>query len=193
MAQYSIEVNGPKDESIIFAPTQTKVRGRWDFQRTAHRDKSEVLKRLAYEVPMIPGKVIALDSDAKKGCIFDPLGSGEGKAILEKINAIAKDTGGEVTAAHPTENYVLDVHGVKEWLYWMRRQVDAGMATVVPGSANLPTLEQIAELPGRRRADPFNTGPQTLKEPDDQASFGLYKYADERPVDPTPAAAGRSR
>lgn len=184
MAEYSIEISGPRDESIIFAPTQTKVRGRWDFQRTAHRDKLDSMKRLAYEVPVIPGKVIALNTSTKQGCIFDPLSTGEGAKILEKINAIAKEFGDPESKAHPREDYKLDANGVKDWLYWMRRKLDNNEAVLVPGSAELPTLAEIAELPGRRLADPFNTSPQTLKAPDDQAPYGLYKYADERPLDP---------
>lgn len=183
MAVYSIEVNGPRDESIIFAPTQTKVRGRWDFRRSAHRDKSESMKRLAFEVPVIPGKIISLNTEAKAGCIVDPLASGEGAKILEKINLIASETGGTETKAHPREDYKLDVHGMKDWIYWMRRKLDSNEATLCEGSTEIPTLEEIADWPGRRLADPFNTQPQTLRKPDDQAQYGLYKYADERPVD----------
>lgn len=181
MAKYSIEICGPRCESVIFNPTGTRVRGRWDFAQNAHRDKAEVMKALAYEVPQIPGKIIALDTDERKGRIFDPLSTGAGAAILAKVNEIFKGHGTvmEEGRAHPSEDSTLTVDSVKDWLYWMRRLVDAKLAVIVPGSLDLPALDDIRAMPGRRLADPLNSSPQTLKSPDEQALYGLYKWADE--------------
>ena len=196
MAKYSIEINGPRCEPVIFNPTGSRVRGRWDFAKNAHRDKSEVLKALAYEVPQIPGKVIAIDTDEKKGRIFDPLSTGAGAAILAKVNEIFKNHGTvlEEGRAHPAEDYALTIDSTKDWLYWMRRLVDSKLAEHTSGSVELPTLDEIKAMPGRRLADPLNSSAQTLKAPDDQALYGLYKYADEVAVRPsrkdsTPAPA----
>lgn len=181
MAKYSIEINGPRCESVIFNPTGMRVRGRWEFAKNAHRDKAEVLKTLAFDVPVIPGKIIALDVDDKKGRIIDPLSSGEGAAILKKVNEVFKDHGTvmEQGLAHPSEDHVLTTDSVKDWLYWMRRLVDAGLAVVTSQSPELPPLDEIRAMPGRRLADPLNSNQQSLKAPDDQAQYGLYKWADE--------------
>lgn len=181
MAKYSIEINGPRCESVIFNPTGMRVRGRWEFAKNAHRDKAEVLKTLAFDVPAIPGKVIALDVEEKKGRIVDPLSTGEGAKILAKVNEVFKDHGTvmEQGLAHPAEDHVLTVDGVKDWLFWMRRLVDAGLAVVTSQSPELPPIDEIRAMPGRRLADPLNSNQQSLKAPDDQALYGLYKWADE--------------
>lgn len=181
MAKYSIEINGPRCESVIFAPTGTRVRGRWEFSKNAHRDKAEVLKSLAYNVSTIPGKVIAVDTEEKKGRILDPLSTGEGAKILAKINEVFKEHGTvmEQGLAHPAEDYSLTIDSLKDWLFWMRRLVDAGLAECTSGSTVLPELDEIRAMPGRRLADPLNSSQQSLKAPDDQALYGLYKWADE--------------
>lgn len=44
---------------------------------------------------------------------------------------------------------------IKTWLYWMRRLVDNNLAKVVSGV--LPTLDEIATLPGKTRISQFNS------------------------------------
>ncbi len=199
MAEYQIEIAGPRNEYIFFPPVPAVVnhrnglRGRWDFGKTAHRDKSEGwIKEIAFSVPVIPGMVIAVNDSLMMGSVYDPLSLPDGAVILQKVNDIRKQyegAGFEPQQAWPTVKQKLDINGLKEWLYWMRRILDRGDAIPVPGSATMPDLETIRARPGRRKADPFYTGQATAKSADNSANFGtegygIYPWADEVPVDP---------
>lgn len=186
MAQYRIEISGPKNEQLIFAPIGQKLRGRWDFSRT-QRDKSDPMKALALATPVIPGIVVVLDTDAKEGRIVDPLlESRDGNVVFAKIQEVAKRFQGTFDdwQPWPTATHQLDVDKVKTWAHFMRVAVDCGYATDL-SSVKLPTTEEIAKWPGKRARDPLNSGSQEEK---------LSRFVDEVPVDEKPAlmAAGSS-
>ena len=190
MAIYVIECAGPQNENFMFAPERVKVRGRWDSAKIAHRDLDEVMKQITMLAPIIPGQYIILDTAKNVGSILDPLGgTQEGKQILDKLKGVYKQyqevTGGD-TSPVPAVNTQLDHDGVKNWAYAMRRLLDAKNAVQVTefkGAVSLPPLEEIATWPGKRLADPLNSGEQTAKNTElgDGNNF-LYKYADEVPV-----------
>lgn len=199
MAEYQIEVCGPRNEYVFFPPVPSVVnhrgglRGRWDFGKTAHRDKGEGswLKELAYEVQQIPGIVIAVNTTKMQGLVYDPLSVAPGAAILQKVNELRRrieGAGYEIQGAWPRVDRKLDVNTLKEWLYWMRRILDRGEAEIVPGSGQIPTLEAIQAMPGRRRADPYYTGQSMARSAEESANFGngtfgLWPWADEVAVD----------
>ncbi len=188
MTIYAIECCGPKNESFIFAPERIKVRGRWDSSKIAHRDLDEVMKQITMLVPVIPGQYIILDTSREVGHIVDPLGSTpEGKEVLAKLQSVYKqypETTGGSTTFIPEVKQKLDHDGMKNWAYAMRRLIDSKNAVLAsfPGAAvsNLPSLEEIAAWPGKRLADPLNTGEQSAKTPEQaDQNNGIYKYADE--------------
>lgn len=178
MAKFQIEVNGPKNEQLIFAPIGQKLRGRWDFSRT-QRDKSDPMKALALATPVIPGIVIVLDTDAKEGQIVDPLSeTRDGKAVFARIQEVAKRFLGtfDEWQPWPLATHGLDVDKVKTWAHFMRVAVDCGYATDL-SSVKLPTTEDIAKWPGKRARDPLNSGPQ-----EDKLNRFVDEVSDEKPV-----------
>jgi hypothetical protein len=187
MPQFVIEIAGPKNENVIFSPTRTKVRGRWDNAKTMHRDRGEAMKKLAMAAPSIPGKCILLDTDKMVGEIFDPLkDTREGQVALQAIKQVFKEYSTEFGTAtpegHPRETYPkLTPDDVKTWAFYMRNLLDTKMAEVVAGSAKLPTIDEIRKWPGRRLRDPLNDGQQTSKTEEESRlnNYGLYPFADE--------------
>jgi hypothetical protein len=188
MPKYIIEVAGPKNQYVIFQPTQQRLRGRLSVAHVAHLRPTEVNAELYREVGDIPGIWIALDTDKKYGEILDPLKeTPEGREKMAKINSVLNRykhvSGGEKRGHDRSQHANLTVDQVKEWLHYMRQMVDDKIALEVTGSASLPKIDEIREMPGKRRRDPFNTGPQTARSQEHAEESGrLYRWADERPV-----------
>lgn len=179
MSRYLIEIVQPQNESHIFAPTRLRVRGRWDFGNTAARNLgSESLREMARDVRVIPGQHIALDTDQMSGAIFDPLNqTDEGKRTWARIAGIVKryraEFGSDLAPGDPKEYSRLSADDVKTWLWEMRTLLNSNQAQQVSGSDVIPSLEEIARMPGKRVRDPFNTGVQERD---------LKKFVDVVPV-----------
>jgi len=197
MARYEIEIEGEKNESTYFPPLgEVRLRGVWRSSRVAMFDKSEAMKSMS-AIERIPGYRIACDDDTFVGEVYDPLNETEdGQRVFSQVKSVIeryKEEFGEITGLRDKIVKKLDADSLKDWLYWMRRKVEAGLAKPVAGSAELLDLETVRSLPGKRRTDPFNTGQQTSKREDDGR---LPKYTDAVKVPdkygPTkqPAAAG---
>lgn len=165
MSKFAIEICGQKNEKYLFQPAGEVLRGRWEAFKTAHRDASELMKKINSRVPTIPGVQIVVDTEAGVGIQYDPLGdpgNAEGQRIARAIADISKQyshqTGGGWNKFDETKEFKLDASGIKDWLFNMRQAVEAGLANEVAGAERLPTLEQILALPGRVKSDPGNTG-----------------------------------
>ena len=175
MAKYSIEIQGPQNNYALFIPTKERLRGRWDFRNTTHRDLSEELKEIARVAGVIPGRVVSLDTAAKKGSIIDPLKeTADGRKIMAAINDIYRrysvSSGGQ-KSPHETQEYELDQDTVKEWMFYMRSLVDQGLAQYVPGTTELPDIDTIRKtVVGKRRKDPLSNS---------RDDDGGTKYTDE--------------
>jgi hypothetical protein len=182
---YAIEICGPHNECVSFPPAgEVRVRGRWEFAKVAHRDLGEVMKTLAATVSVIPGQYLVLDTEKREAAVFEPLrDTPAGREILEKINGVyAKfpDFSGKQEAKQTKVLRDLSLDAVKTWAAEMAKVVAAGNAVNVPGNETLPTLDEIrAKWPGRRMADPHNTGRQEKD---------LQKW-----VDPVPESKGQKQ
>lgn len=196
MPDFAIEVSCPRNEYWIFPPTGARLRGHFSSSKVAHINKSsEALKKLFFSIAEIPGMVVRVNTDKMTGEIVDPLEvTPEGRNTLRTINEIFKSHGeafGE-SKAWPTQKIDLTPDTLKDWLFWMRRGLDAKYA-VPAGGTPLPPLDEIRALPGRRVADPLYSGQCSLESPDPRAQYGIYKWADEVPVGAELATAGASR
>lgn len=205
MPRYTIEICGPRNEGAIFPPLgySERLRGRWDMAKTAHRNKGqdeagEAFKALSLEVSVIPGLFISLDTDAKKAQIIDPLGeTPDGRKIQSKIREVFKrfsggnplNCGADPRATQTIER--LSIDQIKTWLFYMRTMVDNNAAVKEMSSADLPTIDAIKRMPGRRASDPACTLPQRAKsEQNAMDSRELYPWADEVPADGKGELAG---
>lgn len=194
MAVYKVEVNGPQNDSLVFSPTRTKLRGRWDMSRVAHRDKHEAMRKLAFACPTIPGQAIEIDTDKGTARIYDLLAeTNDNRKILSNANAVFSNYRSEFEGPKTPQSeqqYKLGPNEIKTWVYVIVQCVATNYMTVLPGSSPLPSEETIAAMPGKRRRDPLNTGNQTAKSSDENEK--LYAWVDEVEVpagNKTPAKA----
>lgn len=176
MATYSVEIAGSKNEYVKFAPTKERLRGRWDFRNTAHKDLSETLKHISRVAPVIPGIILSLDTTKRIARRVDPLIETEtGRKIMGDINSVLRrhtqEFGGEKHGLETAVHNELSDDDMKEWGYYMRQMIDSGYAQYVPGSAELPPIDDIRKKwLGKRRKDPF----ANFRE-----DTGSLKYVDE--------------
>ncbi len=161
MAKYTIEIVGPNNESVKFNPTRERIRGRWDSRAHAGRRLLPLQAELFSKVPVIPGKLVELDTDAMTGRVIDPLTeTASGRKILDKINEVFSshqfETGG-LKHGDETRTDELSVDGVKEWAFHMRNLLDSNLAQLVPGSVDLPSARLILSTwAGKIRRDPLS-------------------------------------
>jgi hypothetical protein len=170
MAKYTIEIDGPRNERVIFAPTQSfpPLRGRWKAHAVAGRGKSPAMNALS-SVEFIPGICVELDTSKKQGRTFDPLReTDEGRRIWRTVKSILVDQKQDFGSGHePWQTAVherLDADAIKLWLWHMVQLVESGLARVVSGSDRLPSVDDVRAMPGRRRKDPMNTAYQVKGE-----------------------------
>lgn len=140
------------------------LRGRWSSSVVAYADKSEALKSMS-SVPIIPGIHIWLDVRERKAGIYDPLrDTDEGRRIWTDVKKIldryAFAFGGPYAPWEPVTQDNLTIDDIKGWAFHMRTALDGGLAQYVPGSEQLPTIDKIKAMPGKRKADPWNSGRQ---------------------------------
>ncbi len=183
--KYKIQIVGPKNERVAFPPVGKVLRGAWYSHVVAMKDKAAPMKELS-QIPEIPGMIVAIDTSKdsegrSKGAILDGLTSPKGKAVQERLAEIfQRNTAqlGSNYAPSEREEYELYDDEVKDWMYWMRRLVDLGLAEKYGNDPDLPTLDEIRGMAGKRKGDPWNTGPQ-------QKDLAKTKYADvvEAPVE----------
>lgn len=184
MAVYVIEINGPQNESAIFLPLRQRLRGRWDFSKTHHREKSDEMRSLAVAAPVIPGICVALDTEKRQGVVFDSLAETEqGREVFRRIQQVYERFPAvfdQKIETWPKAEHKLNVDEAKTWAHYMRQLVTDGYATSL--KTELPSAEQIARWPGRRLRDPGNTGPQDER---------LSMWVDVVPEDAEPAVSGK--
>lgn len=177
--KYIIEISGPKNEQQYFTPANTLVRGRWHVANVSTREQSVAMRALN-RVTEIPGQRIELDVNQRTGKITDPLRDDpDGKEKFKVLNEIFD----EHQEAHggpkdlPAEKVYknLSVDEIKTWLHHMRQILDNKMAMSI-GNRNLPKIETIASMPGKREKDPGNTGSKDKELAND-------RFVDEVPVE----------
>jgi hypothetical protein len=150
-----IEVASELNNTLLFGPLgNMEVRGRWDFNHVAGRFTHDSMKALNKATSVIPGECLAVDPKARTCRLFDPLReTPQGRKIWQAIKPIIERYASHFECGTSLREPIVytdcDEDRMKTWLYYMRRAVDSGLAVVV-GNRELPTLEEIKALPGRR-------------------------------------------
>jgi hypothetical protein len=184
----TIEVANSKNCSVMFGGTSQRLRGRWTASNIVRSDMHDALKRLS-EIPVIPGIRIQIDFNERVCRIYDPLKeTEEGRKIWKEVSVVMSQFkelfGGAPMQPWDEQRIKNASHSdLKSWLYWMRRLHDIDHAVLVESESNvseMPSLEKIATLPGRRIRSPFN-----VSRPHDDPR----RYTDEVPVKGAEAAA----
>ncbi|MAT51483.1 MAG: hypothetical protein CMK32_09905 [Porticoccaceae bacterium] len=138
----------------MFGPLSQRLRGRWEANKIVRFPISENsgLAGLMDAAPEIPGMYIWIDLEKRSAGAKDPLECTEsGKRIMAKIQSHYKQVESAVVSpAEPIEITGMTDDQIKDFLYWMRRSVDDGHAVAVANSPELPPMEKIKQMPGRR-------------------------------------------
>lgn len=152
----TIEICSNDNNSHWFGPTGQLLRGRWTAANVARMDMHASLKKVS-EMPFIPGICLEVDLDTRTCRQFDPLReTEEGKRIWKAIAPVLAHFKGMLCreGAEPWEETKIenaDLDTIKDWLYWMRRAVDNGLAVVSDKSTPLPAIDAISKMPGKRK------------------------------------------
>jgi hypothetical protein len=145
-----VELDGPRNEHVLFFPLNMRLRGRLDVDRIAEPlARSRFTKSLA----VIPGQRIGVDIDRKVGYVEDALYDNEHLSLRRLIED--KEVFGQEFRLPPQRQEFEQVD-VPTWLYWMQRIVRSGKANLVQG-------EFPADLGGKPRKR-FFAGPDQSKD-----------------------------
>jgi hypothetical protein len=149
-----IEVATPQNGNLLWKPTARVLRGRFD---KANIPYSQLPEHFA-QWPVLPGLYIRIDARRRTAEIVDPMSLPEHAELLKRFNFLQKGQSAFRVESGPEEPQrfegMTDTQ-LKTWLYNARRAVDASFAVVRSG--NLPTLEEIARLPGKTAMAQFET------------------------------------
>ena len=117
-----IEVDGPRNECLVFRPLQRRLRGRFDLNRVA--EPLAAMRRTQWP-DVIPGKRLGVDTETREAYIAEPLHSPEHAATRERIEARGMRL--------PPERETFPDVDLPTWLTYMKQAVDAGVARVTTG------------------------------------------------------------
>ncbi len=156
MPKYSIEIDGECNRSVMFQPTQEKLRGRWRASRILGRQYHASLAKMPGE---IPGIVLTVDTEARTCSRVDLLADETNKAVWDQINSVSKDHPELTPKSQPWPPVVYESCShdtIKTWLYWMRRIVNNKQAVVCQNS-ELPNLAEVERFKGKIGVQQFNS------------------------------------
>lgn len=157
--RFEVEVSGKFNESLQFRPAEQKLRGEWNCGRAARFDGGKQIRMLAHEVGDIPGERVFVDLGRKEWGYYDPLNYTDQSPAERATRDAAKRfiqrnpdlvDSAEVGFRDPITRSECDEDTLKDVLYWMRLAFDSNAVKLVPGSADLPSLRVIQEMPGKR-------------------------------------------
>lgn len=144
--RYEIEIaSRENNKNHTWGPTKEKLRGRWD--RLAVRLQSR--KVGITQMPTIPGQHVVVDISARTASIVDPLNRPDHSDLFHDIRAKMKGSfGNDIKVSQDVVRENVSNHTLAEWVYWMRRAIDAGYAREVPGSQTIPPVEHFHKIAG---------------------------------------------
>lgn len=144
-----------------FPPLNTTYRGRVTAAIYSAHDMSERMRSFFRRFREVPGVRIWIDfskKDGQKGPfarygVYDGLDAKAFESDRDRIlDFFSKEfeSGKKVTTTKAVEGDLTNYDRIKDFLYWMRRAVDAGYAFVPDHKEPLPKMDRIVEMYGRR-------------------------------------------
>ena len=132
------------------------VRGRFDLAKLGERIMDDRLKGLP---TVIPGILFSFNGANRKIGFHDPLSFPKNQPLRKAVGDAIKTYTGQDQSPEKTVEFgdLLD-DDLKNWLYWMRRHLDAKQIVVHKGT--IPEMRVIDKLPGRVRHQPINKDPK---------------------------------
>jgi hypothetical protein len=119
-----VEVDAPKDSHLWFPPIGAAVRGRLDLMRLVKRDPHAAM--LTSHFPKgVPGQRIHIDLAAKQCSIVEPLHDAEWADCKRELERRSLPIP-QAVELHPGAH-------VPDWLWGVKRAIDAGYVRIVKG------------------------------------------------------------
>lgn len=154
-----VEIADSRNGNVLWPITQAVLRGKWARANIPAQSYPERLQ----EMPDLPGMHIAIDTNRRKGSVFDLLSRSTHKDLLKKANrqhlaiwGVECEPERDITLATMTDNQM------KSWLYWIRRMLDAKQCVCVEGT--VPSMAQIEAMPGTFMTNVFDASVHVKKE-----------------------------
>lgn len=165
-----IEFCAEHNNNFLFVPTQRVHRGRYDRHKLPAGTTSRRMG--AMKIDGWPGMYACLDVESHHARIIDPLNLPQYEGQIEKISAVMRSANlakgaTEVIADEDRDYPRLTPGGVKTWVFWMRRFVQDGQATLIQGK--FPSEAAVDKWPGRTLVNPM------------EMSHGVPKYLEDMP------------
>jgi hypothetical protein len=161
-----IEIGDDKNRQVMFNPTQEILRGTW---KQSNIPGTRMHESMASMPPVIPGIWLVVDTEAKIVSRIDPLL--HNKELWDRIFSNLKENQVFLGLSRPWPNRTWENasdNQMKEWLYWFRRLVTPSgvpgeadytgpKATIIGSESSLPSMDEIAKLPGKVRTETFSS------------------------------------
>lgn len=128
-----IEIGNDKNGTIVFAPKNEQLRGRFSAH---HMGRNASSTRGILNMPDLPGMYVSLDLREGKGSIIDPLSLPEFAPTLEAASKVHQDgdvSGRGLTFRPNAVEDEMDDDRCATWLYWMMRLIRDKDARVISG------------------------------------------------------------
>lgn len=157
--QFTVEFGDIYNRNPSLNTFRLRVRGSWSTYKLHQRpeggrDVGEIMNRM----PEVPGQRLTINVKKGTALLFDPLEDNPG--LLDKVNATMRS--GRIAAGSqrftfvPRSEFACSADEMKTLLLELLVKQEERSITVVEG--RLPTKEEVAALPGRQLADPWNNG-----------------------------------
>lgn len=118
----AVEIDGPKNQAVLFAPIQKRIRGRFDLHRVKEPNAGKLYGQWGQP---IPGQVIQYDPETGKGVIVEPLHEEQFSAIRERIEGMG------MKLPPKEQPFECDADTA---VYHLKGLVDGGSATLLDGT-----------------------------------------------------------
>ena len=139
LGEVLVEVDNGQNDTLLWNPSQEKLRGRWSWFNIPRGQGSE---RGLGSMPDIPGMHIQISPSARTARIYDPLSQPEHAARLQEINTIHEAIWSQTIRPVPESKIEsLDDDAMATWLYWLIRGVKAKHLVVRQG--RVPKVEDL--------------------------------------------------
>lgn len=168
-AEYTIEIAAGSCRNVVWPMTRDVLRGRWTRDILIGQHAPPALQQM----PDVPGQRIHINWRQRLVRIYDPLSLPENAQLLRDVKAMYKELlnvdgrpADEIRREWPLwqgqEAMNQEGHDqLKSTLYWMKRFVNDKLAVEI--GVPLPSLNEIALLPGRTLIEPFNNDPHAWR------------------------------
>jgi hypothetical protein len=165
----TIEIGDERNRPFMWPMTKALLRGTWRRVNLQPDEMTDLTNALGMLQGDIPGARIELSGRRRRCRIYDPLDLPENASLWAEVKRLFLfHTGTEFAPVPEKLEENLNDTKIKTRLYWMRRLVNGtpinrlvrpprgGPQAILVGSGALPTLPEIAKLPGRTQIGFYN-------------------------------------